>query len=220
MDPFTTILRALVTKKVADTASNEANKFYNNNKETVDNFAQGFNSAAGLVGKEALPALAASALLPGGIGTGIMLQQGIKAKKTKDALNKELNKSDYDRIVDIAQKSGYTPSDAEVDTFLQNIRNRNNTAANSSPNIDVELETEPKAETKEEEDDSDVIEYTYKPGDTFGQVLLNLGLSDGSNLWGSGGDVEFYTQQLMNQNMLDQNGNVKLGIPFKLRRRK
>lgn len=219
MDPFTTILRALIGKKVVEGASDAATKLYNENKETADNLAQGFNSAAGLIGKEALPALAASTLLPGGLGTGILLQQGIKAKKTKDALNKELNKSDYDKIVDIAQKSGYTPSDAEVDTFLQNIRNRNNTAANSSPNIDVELETEPKAETKDE-DEGEVIEYTYKPGDTFGQVLLNLGLSDGSNLWGSGGDVEFYTEQLKNQNMLDSRGNVKLGIPFKLRRRK
>lgn len=83
----------------------------------------------------------------------------------------------------------------------------------------VEVKTEEKTPTVVE-DNSDVITYTYKPGDTFGRVLLNLGLSDGSNLWGPGGDVEFYTQQLRDQNMLDYNGNVKLGIPFKLRRRR
>lgn len=85
------------------------------------------------------------------------------------------------------------------------------------------VEPEVKEEVKEEvtpEETEEKIEYTYKPGDTFGQVLLNLGLSDGTNLWGPGGDVEYYTQQLIAQNMLDQRGNVKLGIPFYLTRRK
>lgn len=81
--------------------------------------------------------------------------------------------------------------------------------------------TEPEAEPEvEEESEEDYVTYTYKPGDTFGQVLLNLGLSDGSNLWGPGGDVEYYTQQMRDQDMLDARGNVKLGIPFRLRRRK
>ena len=97
-------------------------------------------------------------------------------------------------------------------------------------NMDTKLSTEPKAtetttvETKTATptttDEDEIITYTYKPGDTFGQVLLNLGLSDGTNLWGQGGDVEYYTRQLIDQNMLDYNGNVKLGIPFKLRRRR
>lgn len=60
------------------------------------------------------------------------------------------------------------------------------------------------------------ITYSYVPGDSFGRVLLKLGLSDGSNLWGAGGDVEYYTQQLINQNMLDRRGNVLLYTPFTL----
>lgn len=219
MDPFTTILRALIGKKVVEGASDAATKLYNENKETADNFAQGFNTAAQMTAKEALPALAASTLLPGGLGTGLVIQGYLKNKKEKEALMKAANRSDYDSIVKIAQDAGYTPSDAEVDTLLQNIKNRNiiTTSENTAKeaNIDTPLSTEPKTE-----DEGEVIEYTYKPGDTFGQVLLNLGLSDGSNLWGSGGDVEFYTEQLKNQNMLDSRGNVKLGIPFKLRRRK
>lgn len=79
---------------------------------------------------------------------------------------------------------------------------------------------EEEAKKKAEEEEGEKIAYTYKPGDTFGQVLLNLGLSDGTNLWGPGGDVEYYTQQLIEQGMLDERGNVKLGIPFYLRRRK
>lgn len=61
--------------------------------------------------------------------------------------------------------------------------------------------------------------YSYVPGDTFGQVLLNLGLSDGSTLWGVGGDVDYYTQQLIEQNVLDYRGNVLLYTPFTLKRK-
>lgn len=63
------------------------------------------------------------------------------------------------------------------------------------------------------------VEYSYKPGDTFGQVLLNLGLSAPGQLWGPDGDVAYYTRQLQQQDMLDARGNVKLGKKFKLTRR-
>lgn len=68
--------------------------------------------------------------------------------------------------------------------------------------------------------DTDTVTYTYKPGDTFGQVILDLGLDTDAGLWGSDGDVAYYTQQLIEQGMLDDRGNVKIGQPFKLRRRK
>lgn len=61
----------------------------------------------------------------------------------------------------------------------------------------------------------DVVEYSYVKGDYFSKVLVNLGLSEG-NLWGSDGTVNYYTNQLIQQNMLDGRGNVKIGIPFKL----
>ncbi len=87
-------------------------------------------------------------------------------------------------------------------------------------NVQVE---EPKAAVKTPEvveEEGEKVTYTYRPGDTFGQVLLNLGLSDGSNLWGQGGDVDFYTQQLRAQNALDLNGNIPIGTTFTLRKRK
>lgn len=70
------------------------------------------------------------------------------------------------------------------------------------------------------ETESDVVTYTYKPGDTFGQVLLDLGLNTGNGLWGSGGDVEYYTRQLINQGALDRNGNIPIGTTIRLTRRK
>lgn len=62
------------------------------------------------------------------------------------------------------------------------------------------------------------ITYSYVPGDYFSGVLTKLGLDEG-NLWGESGTVEYYTQQLVEQNVLDRRGNVLLYTPFTLKRR-
>lgn len=54
----------------------------------------------------------------------------------------------------------------------------------------------------------------------FGQQIIDLGLATNKGLWGSDGDVAFYTKQLYNQGALDSNGNLKIGVPIKLKRRK
>lgn len=63
--------------------------------------------------------------------------------------------------------------------------------------------------------------YTYKQGDTFGQVLKNLGLDEG-HLWGDDGTVKYYTDQLWatQPDIFDANGNIKIGVPFYLIPRK
>lgn len=63
----------------------------------------------------------------------------------------------------------------------------------------------------------DTIEYTYKPGDTFGQVIVNLGLKTKHGLWGKNGDVAYYTKQLNEQGIY---GNIPVGTTIKLTRRK
>lgn len=63
----------------------------------------------------------------------------------------------------------------------------------------------------------EAYEYTYKPGDTFGQVLMKMGLSDGSNLWGPNGDVEYYRKQLHDQGLY---GNIPVGATIRLKKRK
>lgn len=70
---------------------------------------------------------------------------------------------------------------------------------------------------KEEED---VIEYTYKPGDSFGQVIKNLGLQTDNGLWGPNGDVAYYTQQLAEQGAMNSRGNIPIGTTIRLVRRK
>jgi len=71
-----------------------------------------------------------------------------------------------------------------------------------------------------EDNSDDYVYFSYGPGDTFGQKILDLGLATENGLWGTDGDVNFYTRQLIDQGALDANGNVKLGQTFKLRRRK
>lgn len=62
------------------------------------------------------------------------------------------------------------------------------------------------------------ITYTYTKGDYFSKVLVKLGLDEG-NLWGSNGTVNYYTAQLIDQNVLDYRGNVRIGVPFTLKKR-
>lgn len=80
---------------------------------------------------------------------------------------------------------------------------------------------EPQANT-ETEDTGELIEYTYKPGDTFGQVITNLGLTTDKGLWGPDGDVAYYTQQLVDQGVWADGvpHNIPIGTTIKLRRRK
>lgn len=60
------------------------------------------------------------------------------------------------------------------------------------------------------------IQYTYKSGDTFGQVILNLGLNTGHGLWGPDGDVNYYNAQLHAQGIY---GNIPVGRTITLVRR-
>lgn len=63
----------------------------------------------------------------------------------------------------------------------------------------------------------DYVEYTYKPGDTFGQVILDLGIDTNKGLWGSDGDVAYYTKQLREQGIP---GMVPIGTKIRLKKRK
>lgn len=57
------------------------------------------------------------------------------------------------------------------------------------------------------------VTYTYKKGDTFGQVICDLGLKTSHGLWGDNGDVAYYTEQLHKQGIY---GNVPIGTTIKL----
>lgn len=62
------------------------------------------------------------------------------------------------------------------------------------------------------------IYYTYKQGDTFGQVITDLGLKSKYGLWDPvNGDVAYYTNQLREQGIT---GNIPVGTVIKLTPRK
>lgn len=66
--------------------------------------------------------------------------------------------------------------------------------------------------------DTSKVTYSYVKGDYFSKVLVKLGYDEGK-LWGKNGSVAYYTQQLIEQGVLDKNGNVKINVPFTLVRR-
>ena len=79
--------------------------------------------------------------------------------------------------------------------------------------------------TEVAEDDSDTVTFTLPRANDpeyggFAQKIIDLGLATDKGLWGDDGDVEFYTKQLYEQGALDENGNLKIGVPIKLKRRK
>ena len=61
------------------------------------------------------------------------------------------------------------------------------------------------------------VSYTYKKGDTFGQVIIDLGLNTSHGLWGADGDVQYYTEQLHGQGIY---GNIPIGTTIYLTPRK
>lgn len=101
---------------------------------------------------------------------------------------------------------------------------REDSITNLAPEQKEEIKEEVKEEIKEEPKDEDVITYTYKPGDTFGQVIKDLGLSTDKGLWGKDGDVAYYTQQLIDKGLWKDNnnvaGNIPIGTTIALKRRK
>lgn len=123
--------------------------------------------------------------------------------------------------------TGNTPLDIVADNFSDSMYGlfgkkyvQPNTTTEDNKKVDQE-ETKNSTEAKlTSATDDDYITYTYKPGDTFGQVILDLGLGTGNGLWGTNGDVDYYTRQLIEQGALNNYGNIPIGTTIKLRRRK
>lgn len=78
--------------------------------------------------------------------------------------------------------------------------------------------------TSNNETTNEDITFTIKSNDPsykgFGQKIVDLGLATDKGLWGSDGDVQFYTKQLYDQGAVDSRGNLKVGVPITLKKRK
>ena len=137
--------------------------------------------------------LSYSDILVGGVGLAGKAGKGIKAAEN------------------IAQKT-------QKEGFFSRLFSRSKKGAEKAKKEADDLKSKPKEKTKENPDD--YIEFTYNPGDAFGQKILDLGIATNNGLWGDNGDVAYYTQQLIDGGYLDGNGNVKLGVPIRLKKRK
>lgn len=107
-------------------------------------------------------------------------------------------------------------------SFVENLRNAINSVVKETTDRVIRERLQlPEMQKKIDPSllEKNVVEYTYKPGDTFGQVIKNLGLDTDAGLWGPNGDVAFYTQQLSETGKLDSRGNIPVGTRIKLLRR-
>lgn len=144
-----------------------------------------------------------------------------KMFKTGDSKNAELKLTEEQlkALKDIA--SPFVKALRNVDKGIADTLQKMFKKKSEGGNTEVKKASDSKDDSKE-----DIIEYTYKPGDTFGQVITDLGLKTDNGLWGPNGDVEYYTKQLEDQ--LWKSGvwpsgerqNIPIGTTIKLRKRK
>lgn len=147
----------------------------------------------------------------------VKLREAVKTPEGKKAFNKAFGS--YLDTVATEEEKRRNPS-AFTKGFIESLREAYNTRSNEAKTEDVE-EVGPKAE--DEYDESDYVTYTYKPGDTFGNVLLKTGLATDKGLWGSDGDVAFYNKQLVDTKLNPSLGgrltNIPVGTKIKLLKR-
>lgn len=165
-----------------------------------------------------------TAMTPAGAAAGMAYGLGVGAGALYDAHNKKSLDAMFNEYAD-AQDNIYNNA-------FDLIENYDKYAESANQNKKEEKKEEEPSESavdngtnadvfSDDVTEGDVIEYTYKPGDTFGQVLVDLGLATDKGLWGSDGDVAFYDQQLWAQGAPDPvTGFIPVGTTIKLRKRK
>lgn len=158
----------------------------------------GFRNAALIVG--GMNPIGATA-----IGIGALAGAADKRKAT-ETLDKATN--DYNKWLGETAKSGYDIFE-NYEKYAPSSDDKKSDSSSSSSSSS----------------DSDTVTFTLPRANDpnyrgFGQKIVDLGLATDKGLWGSDGDVQFYTKQLYEQGALDANGNLKIGVPIKLKRRK
>lgn len=158
-----------------------------------------------------------AALLVGGMGgLGGFIGAGAAAgaldrAKTNATLDKATD--DYNKWLGETNKSGYDIFENYEKYAPTSDDKKNSGSSSSNSNNDTKSGNE------------DTVTFTLPRANDpsyrgFGQKIVDLGLATDKGLWGADGDVQFYTKQLYEQGALDRNGNLKIGVPIKLRRRK
>lgn len=185
------------------------------------------NGAALTMGAAGLGAGSATGFLPAGLALGALgLGAGALNKIgtiTGEDMKTLKDKNDYNKAYD----STWGKYGDEYSKYYGNAMDDLESAIEKYGTAKpvAKKEEEKKASSKKESDDSDTVTFILPRANDpnyrgFGQKILDLGLATDKGLWGADGDVQFYTKQLYEQGALDKNGNLKIGVPIKLRRRK
>ena len=139
-----------------------------------------------------------------------------KSSSSSSSTNKTSNSGTITSSNSKASSSSKSTSKSNFGLEVPSSGQTNETTTKETPLVETTPVTETTPETIEDDNSADYIEYTYQPGDTFWQVIRNLGLDTDAGLWGAGGDVEYYTQQLHDQGIY---GNIPIGTTIRLIRR-
>lgn len=142
----------------------------------------------------------------------------------------DANKGKWKRTVD-AMQGEYKKYNTELasnkfdlfdnpDKYISGATTKTEEAAKASESKTSDV----KADNSNSETADETITFQLKANDPtykgFGQKLVDLGLATSKGLWGGDGDVQFYTKQLYEQGAIDSRGNLKVGVPIKLKKRK
>lgn len=120
------------------------------------------------------------------------------------------------------EQDRYEARRQKVEDEKQRVRDRIDAARGDKGKTDSST---PTTATAAEGSDDEYVTFTLPRANDpeyggFAQKILDLGIATDKGLWGADGDVAFYTKQLYDQGALDANGNLKIGVPIRLRKRK
>lgn len=169
-------------------------------------------------------------------GTGYGYAKTVKSMEPKDTAQSGQNagRSKSASAMSAGAAKGTSPFGGFVDISTGKVTPANNDRSNkfggyidSDGNVyDQDGNIVQKGNGKKAEEDSDeYVTFTIPRANDpeyggFAQKILDLGIATDKGLWGADGDVAFYTKQLYDQGALDANGNLKIGVPIRLRKRK
>jgi hypothetical protein len=148
--------------------------------------------------------------------------------KNIDEYYEKKNKDAFDEGFDLIKnyRKYMTSPDAKKASADITEKSDNGTGENAGSSNGKKKKASKKSSDDETTDEE--VTFTLTANDPkyrgFGQKLVDLGLATDNGLWGENGDVKFYEKQLADQGAIDivgdHYGNLKTGIPIKLRKRK
>lgn len=143
-----------------------------------------------------------------------MGQKDVDVQTVEKYLNqqKESSISMFDNFDDYLENYKKTSAEKKEQSASESGDSGDKTTAGSTSNSDSST-------------DDDTVTFTLPSANDpnyrgFGQKIVDLGIATDKGLWGADGDVAFYTKQLYDQGALDARGNLKIGVPIKLKKRK